>query len=473
METKKKFDLNEAPKGWAILKMIGPGIVWAGLAIGGGELWTIPRVGSVYGMMFLWMPLLAIVLKYFMLNELGRWTVATGTPIYDGFAMLPGPKNWLNWILLGCSIYLAAVHIGGLVAAIGIITNCLLPFLSAYAWSIIIMISFVILTWTNSYNAMEKVLMVVMALLTISVIVVGVTVFPPLSELAKGFTFQIPQVTPDWAVQNFNVKTEPLAEIIPAIAFAGCGAINSIWYSDWTISKGCGLGKYYDGKKNTAVALNELKDMNETMVGKIKGWYRVMFHDALWGANLATLIVTFFYLLLAIVILNPLQLAPAGSNFVMTLSKTFTETLGPWAEIVYLLGAWGVIYGTMATVYDGYARTINKTIQHVLPNWKAYNKISDIWKYRIWILYGTVANFVLVYMFNAVPASFLNAASWVEGAYLFPIVAFAVAWLTTKKLPELYGEKTRQIIKPKPLFTVGTIVAGLFYAFLICMHLFG
>jgi hypothetical protein len=38
----------------------GPGIIWASMSIGGGELVLIPRVGSVFGMVVLWMPLLAM-----------------------------------------------------------------------------------------------------------------------------------------------------------------------------------------------------------------------------------------------------------------------------------------------------------------------------------------------------------------------------------------------------------------------------
>jgi len=148
----KKVDLNAAPKGWKTLKEFGPGIIWAGLAIGGGELVLIPRVGTIYGMMFLWMPLLAIALKYFMLNEIGRWSVATGTTIYDGLAMLPGPRKWLSWILLFVSLYLGAVHIGGLVAMIGHITFSLVPIFTPFVWSMIMMISFVVLTWKKRYS---------------------------------------------------------------------------------------------------------------------------------------------------------------------------------------------------------------------------------------------------------------------------------------------------------------------------------
>ncbi len=197
-----------------------------------------------------------------------------------------------------------------------------------------------------------------------------------------------------------------------------------------------------------------------------------MFHDALWGANVLTLLVTFFYLLVAIVILHPLKQAPGGTKFIITLSQTFTKTIGPWAKWLYLLGAFGVIYSTMATIYDGYASMINKSILVCLPKWEGYKRISSIWRYRMWILYGTGANFILVYIFNAVPVSFLQAAAWIEGTFLLPVVAWSVAYLTAKVLPNFYAEETRAMIKPHFIFTLGTIVAGAFYAFLILVLIF-
>jgi len=463
----RQIELGQAPKGLAILGMVGPGIVWAGLAIGGGELVLIPRVGSVYGMMFLWMPILAIALKYFMVNEIGRWSVATGTTILDGLALIPGPKKWLTWILLLVALYLGAVHIGGLVAMVGIIFQNLVGISTPFVWSIVIMVSFVAISWTNRYSILEKVLMVAVAVLTISVVIIGIAVFPPLRELAEGLMFRIPSVTPEWAVKNYNISTIPMVEILPAMAFAGCGAVNSLWYSDWVLSKGIGLGKHFDGLEKTSITYDELKNLDVSTVEKIRGWLHVTFHDCLWGANALTIVVTFFYLLVAVVILHPMQQAPGGLKFVQTLSQTFTETLGPWAKWLYLLGAFGVIYSTMATIYDGYARTINKLILICLPNWGGYKKISRSWRYRMWFLYGTCANFFLVYAFNAVPVNFLQAAAWVEGTFLLPVVAFAVAYLTAKVLPGFYSESTRSLIKPHWVFTAGTIVAGLFYIVLI------
>jgi hypothetical protein len=53
MNTNQKLELERAPTGRESWKHIGPGVVWAALAIGGGELVLIPRVGAVYGMMFM------------------------------------------------------------------------------------------------------------------------------------------------------------------------------------------------------------------------------------------------------------------------------------------------------------------------------------------------------------------------------------------------------------------------------------
>jgi Mn2+/Fe2+ NRAMP family transporter len=463
-------EIGQAPTGWEILLAFGPGMIWASMSIGGGELVLIPRVGSVFGMLVLWMPLLAIALKYFMVNEIGRWTVLTGRSISDGFALLPGPRRWLNWVILVVAFYLGAVHIGGLVAMVGAITYNMVPVLPPFGWSLILMLSFIALTWTGKYAPLELVMKVVTAVLVISAVIIAAMFFPGIGEVLRGFTFRIPGATPDWAVSQFKISQNPLAEILPAMAFAGAGAINSLWYSDWLLGKGFGLARTYEGDK-PGLNLEELKTLEPGTLERVAGWYRTMFHDNLWAGNFLTILVTAAFMINAIVILHPQKLAPAGTGFILTLSKTYTETLGPWAYWLFMIGAWAVIYGTMATCYDGYARLINRTILICLPRWEGYKRLDATWRYRIWILYGTACNFVLVYLLAAVPVTFLQAAAWVEGTFLLPVVALSIAYLTSAVMPRLFPADAGGPYRPRWIFPVGTVGAAALYVILIVMLL--
>jgi hypothetical protein len=364
-------------------------MVWASMSIGGGELVLIPRVGSVFGIVVLWMPLLAIALKYFMLNEIGRWTLLTGRSISDGFALLPGPRHWLNWIILVVAIYLGTVHIGGLVAMVGAITYNMFPFLPPFGWSLILMLSFIALMWTGKYDPLELVMKV-------------------------------------------------------------------------------GLATTYEGDR-PGMPVERLKTLDRGVLERVAAWQRVMFHDNLWAGNFPTILVTAAFMLDAIVILHPQKLPPAGTGFILTLSKTYTQTLGAWAYWIYMIGAWAVIYGTRATCYDGYARLINRTILICLPKWEGYARIDPTWRYRIWMLYGTIPNFVLVYLLSAV--QFLQAAAGVEGTFLLPVVAQSIACLTSVILPRLFPADAGGPYRPRWIFPADTVAAAALYIILIVMLL--
>ena len=78
------------------LKWLGPGFLWMVSAAGSGELLFTPRVGAQYGYALIWALLAAVILKWFINREIGRYTVCTGQTIIDGFSQLPGPKNWAS-----------------------------------------------------------------------------------------------------------------------------------------------------------------------------------------------------------------------------------------------------------------------------------------------------------------------------------------------------------------------------------------
>jgi hypothetical protein len=103
-------ELPEAPAfSWRNLgSLLGPGLVMASAAIGGGEWLTGPVVTSRYGGGLLWLAAISILVQVVYNVEISRYTLYTGEPIFTGkFRTLPGPKFWLLiYLFLDCGSFL-------------------------------------------------------------------------------------------------------------------------------------------------------------------------------------------------------------------------------------------------------------------------------------------------------------------------------------------------------------------------------
>ncbi len=103
-------ELPEAPvfSWWNLTSMLGPGLVMASAAIGGGEWLTGPVVTSRYGGGLLWLAAISILVQVVYNVEISRYTLYTGEPIFTGkFRTLPGPIFWLPiYLLLDCGSFL-------------------------------------------------------------------------------------------------------------------------------------------------------------------------------------------------------------------------------------------------------------------------------------------------------------------------------------------------------------------------------
>jgi len=95
--------LPDAPewgrKNWA--QMLGPGLLCAGAAIGGGEWLMGPVNTGRYGGAVLWVCTLSILAQVIYNIEISRYTLFTGEPIMNGkFRTFLGPMFWLGVYLI-------------------------------------------------------------------------------------------------------------------------------------------------------------------------------------------------------------------------------------------------------------------------------------------------------------------------------------------------------------------------------------
>jgi len=117
-------ELPEPPRlrgGWT--KLLGPGLMMAGAAIGGGEWLMGPATTGRYGGIIMWLAMVSILTQVAYNLEVMRYALFCGESIFVGwFRLLPGPKFWTCVYLFvdffGLWPYLAANAAGPLTAAI-------------------------------------------------------------------------------------------------------------------------------------------------------------------------------------------------------------------------------------------------------------------------------------------------------------------------------------------------------------------
>ena len=80
-----------------LLKILGPGILFASTAIGVSHLVQSTRAGAMYGLGLLWAVVLANVMKYPFFQFGSRYASVTGVSIIDGYKGI-GP--WALWLYL-------------------------------------------------------------------------------------------------------------------------------------------------------------------------------------------------------------------------------------------------------------------------------------------------------------------------------------------------------------------------------------
>ena len=80
------------PESLPLRKVLGPGVIAAGIGLASGEFILWPYITSQVGLVFLWAAVLGVVTQFFINMEIERYTLATGETALTGFS-----RYWRHW----------------------------------------------------------------------------------------------------------------------------------------------------------------------------------------------------------------------------------------------------------------------------------------------------------------------------------------------------------------------------------------
>lgn len=362
------------------LKILGPGILFAGTAIGVSHLVQSTRAGAGYGYTLLWAVVLANFFKYPFFEFGSRYAQATQTSLLEGYQQLGKWPLWLYFFITIASMFTVTAAVSFVTAAImgttfGITSPQSFQYLILCLYAIcVLMLAF------GKFSALDKIVKVVGLVMLLGILaVMALLVVNPVTHV------QAPTVAPIW---------QDSAQLVFAIALMGWmpTAVDlSTWSSIWTIER-MRETKFIPTLKQTLVEFR-------------------------FGYLLSAITAIFFLILGAELMFYTGETFPeAPTAFTSKLITLFTLQIGAWSFPLIAISALGVMFSTTITVFDGYARAMSETSKLLFSR-------GYFTKYVVWLLITVVGGLLVVMYFLNQLKTLVDVATIVS-FLVAPIVAY-------------------------------------------------
>lgn len=321
-----------------MLGYLGPGFILSASIVGSGELIATTALGAKAGFVALWVILVSCLVKVFVQLEFGKHAIHSGETTFEALNQLPGPKfgkgNWATWLWL-LMMVIKPLQVGGIIGGVGLILHILLPAVPVWLWVCLAAPTVSLMIFRGRYQFIERLSLAMIGAFALFTFICLLSVqFTPFAmtghQIAEGLSF--------W----HGIPVGVLGVAIAAFGITGVGGDEVMAYTYWLLEKG------YASKTGPC-------DHTPEWNRRARGWIRVMYWDAFLSMLVYTFMTMAFYLLGAS-ILHSQGLVPQASEMVTTLSRMYTDSLGVWAEICFLIGAFFVLFSTLFSALAGWTR---------------------------------------------------------------------------------------------------------------------
>jgi Mn2+/Fe2+ NRAMP family transporter len=400
-----------------LLKNLGPGLLFASMAIGTSHLVLSTKAGAQYGWLMIIPIILANILKYPFFEFGIRYTNVTGLSLIEGYLRRGKGYLWLYAFITLVTTFtiLAALYVvtAGLFINLFNIENLSI---SAVALGLFVLISSILII--GRYRFLENALKLVISILFTALLITTAIV------LFEG------SVTP---VENFQ-RPEIFNEVgilflISLVGWMPTAVEASSWISLWSLEK-----YKISGRPSLKEALQEFNS----------GYFTTAF-------------LAIFFLLIGLMTLYGTNTELSGNAVVFAdqVVQLFTTHIGQWAYIFIAVSAFATMFSTCMTAHDAISRVSIDIIRHLSPKAK---ELSVRKYYATGVIVLALVNYIVVTVFSA-NMGFLVALATFVSFVLAPIVGYMnIKNVMSHDLPKEYRPKKGL----QWLTYIGIIFLGLF-----------
>ena len=211
------------------LDALGPGLIFALGTFGARDFISNTIAGATFGLGMIWVPILAILARFVVLDASARYVMCTGDTVLSGIGRFGRTP-----VLILFVISLLRRHVSALtkVLLLGVGADMAFPLPTQYSifiWAVISWIcSFIVLFW-GRYQIAERISRPIAAIMALSLLLVIVISRPDFTCLGASLMSSMDGST--WRHENANL-------IILAVFTAAVGSISNLSYSAYVYEKG-------------------------------------------------------------------------------------------------------------------------------------------------------------------------------------------------------------------------------------------
>ena len=390
---------------WHRLQHLGPGFVLSAAIVGSGELIATTALGAKAGFVAFWVILVSCLVKVAVQVQFAKHTILTGKTAMQTLDDLPGPRiGKARWTvaLYFLIMLIKFIQMGGIIGGVALVVNMMLPQLSVAIWALLMAPLTSVLVYRGYYNVVEK---------TCLLLITGFTLF----AIAALIFLQYTPYAINWVQLgtglSFSLPSSAVIYAFGAFGITGIGGEEIIYYNYWCLEKGYAR---HTGPNDCSAAWAE----------RARGWIKVMQADAVCSMVLYTAVTAVFYLLGAAV-LHARQEVPEGYQLLEVLSSIFTESLGPWARIFFMVGAFFVLYSTLFAGLAVWGRLFSDIFSHF--GWMDFFDLKQ--RRRSIGLLSWVVPLIWAFLFLSIKLPlFMVLSGGIAGSVLLLLVIYATLY---------------------------------------------
>ncbi|WP_179351587.1 NRAMP family divalent metal transporter [Winogradskyella vidalii] len=358
---------------FSIFKKLGPGLLFAGAAIGVSHIVQSTRAGAEFGLGLLWALLLVHIFKYPFFQFGAKYAAITGESLIHGYHKLGKGVLITYFILNIATIFTIQTAVTIVTAGIA---NTLFGDISFFnygnskvlnieIWTVIILSICLFILFAGKYKALDKIIKIIILMLTLSTLIAVYFAYDNFEQ-----TLNFNQVLPETPIE--------IAFLVAFMGWMPAPLDVSVWQSIWAVEK--------RKERDSFTPKVALLDFNIGYIGAMLlgiGFlclgYFVMYGSEATFSTQATL-------------------------FAGQLIDMYTSNLGQWSYLIIGIAVLTTMFSTTLTTLDASPRAMATSIE-VLTNKTFKNG------YLFWILTLTFGTLIIFFAFASEMGTLIKIAT--------------------------------------------------------------